>query len=286
FQEYQALIRQSLGQSNPQIATGNSHAILANRISYLFDFIGPSVAIDTACSSSHIAMHQAIRSIQMGESEMAIAGGVSLALDPKTFVGTGQLGVLSPDGRCKTFDESANGYVKGEGIGAVLLKPLAQALEDGDHIYAVVAGSAVNHGGKANSLTAPNAKLQSRLLVEAYREADFSPDTIDYIETHGTGTKLGDPVEVEGLKDAFKTMEQEFGNGTTGENNYCGLGSVKSNVGHLEPAAGIVGIIKVLLAMQHKQLPASIHVNKLNSYIEIEKSPFYIVTETQPWPER
>ncbi|MCP4699547.1 MAG: SDR family NAD(P)-dependent oxidoreductase, partial [Gammaproteobacteria bacterium] len=283
FQEYQALIAQSVTESNPQIATGNSHAVLVNRISYLFNFTGPSVAIDTACSSSLVALHQAVRSIQLGESTAAVVGGVSLALMPETFTGTGQMGVLSPDGKCKTFDKSANGYVKGEGVGALLLKPLSQAIADRDTVYAVIAGTAINHGGKANSLTAPNAKNQTQLLLQAYRESGFDPQTISYIENHGTGTKLGDPVEIEGLKDAFKVLNKEYHPDTPAKTHYCGLGSVKTNIGHLEPAAGIAGIIKVLLSIKHKALPASIHFKEQNPYIELENTPFYIVDKTRHW---
>ncbi|MCB0210643.1 MAG: SDR family NAD(P)-dependent oxidoreductase, partial [Anaerolineae bacterium] len=227
FQEYLALANRA-GETNAPLVTGNSHAILANRISYLLNLRGPSEAIDTACSSSLVAIHRAVRSIRSGEVESAIAGGVALVLSPQTVVDTGQLGVLSPDGRCKTFDRRANGFVKGEGVGVVLLKPLAQAQADGDHIYGVIRGSAENHGGKAASLTAPNPEAQAELLVSAYEDAAVDIETVGYIEVHGTGTELGDPVEVEGLKQAFQTLRSRQEQAVD-KQNYCGLGAVKTN---------------------------------------------------------
>ncbi|MCP4043365.1 MAG: polyketide synthase, partial [Gammaproteobacteria bacterium] len=279
FNDYQALLAQRLDEAIPQAVVGNSHAVLVNRISYLLNFSGPSQAIDTACSSSLVALHQAVRSIQLGESGLAVAGGVALMLSPETFVGTAQLGVLADDGHCKTFDSSANGYVKGEGVATVLLKPLSKAQADGDHIYAVICGTALNHGGKTGSLTAPNPRAQTALLLSAYREAGFTPESIGHIETHGTGTKLGDPIEIQGLKDAFGEMEA----GKTAQ-PWCALGSVKTNIGHLEPAAGIAGVIKSVLAMEHHQIPASLHLKRQNPYIDLQGSPFYFVNQALPWP--
>ncbi|MBF0398091.1 MAG: SDR family NAD(P)-dependent oxidoreductase, partial [Desulfobacterales bacterium] len=274
FNDYQQLLLAS-GESNPHSATGTSHAMIANRISYLMNWHGPSETIDTACSSSLVALHHAVRSILLGESEMAIAGGVSLIISPATIFGTSKLGVLSPDGRCKTFDKSANGYVKGEGVGTILLKRLSKAIQDNDNIYAQIIGTAVNHGGKAASLTAPNSDAQAELLSKAYKNASIEPETITYLELHGTGTQLGDSVEVDGIKKAFGEI--------SGKKNFCGIGSVKSNIGHLEPASGIAGIIKIILSMQNKKLPASIHVKTVNPYIKIEDSPFYIVKNTKNW---
>ncbi|WOO37929.1 SDR family NAD(P)-dependent oxidoreductase [Anaerocolumna sp. AGMB13020] len=280
FNDYQELLQES-DEMKPQIVTGNSHAVLANRISYFMNFKGPSEAIDTACSGSLVAIHHAVKSLQRGESEMAVAGGVSLMLSPKTFLSASKLGVLSPDNHCKTFDESANGYVRGEGIGVILLKPLKQAIKDRDNIYAVIRGSAQNHGGRANSLTAPNSDSQAEVLMAAYRDAGIDPASVTYIEAHGTGTELGDPVEIEGLKKAFRELGKKYKKTINGPN--CGLGSVKTNIGHLEPAAGIAGIIKVILAMRYHTLPASINFHKLNPYINFENSPFYIVSETKEW---
>ncbi|WP_454782670.1 SDR family NAD(P)-dependent oxidoreductase [Legionella sp. WA2022007384] len=278
FSEYQTLIAKQQKEHHGFIATGNSHSMIANRVSYFFNFQGPSEAVDSACSSSLVAIHRAVQAIRQGECDLAIAGGVSLILSPDTIVVTGQLGALSADGRCKTFDKNANGYVKGEGVASLLLKPLKQAQEDGDHIYGVIKASTVNHGGKAQSLTAPNAKAQSELLIRAYTQADFEPDTVTYIETHGTGTALGDPVEIEGLKLAFSSLIA-----TRTKQNSIGLGSVKTNIGHLEPASGIAGIIKLLLAMTHETLPGILHLHELNPYINLENTPFTIVKETQAW---
>jgi acyl transferase domain-containing protein/acyl-CoA synthetase (AMP-forming)/AMP-acid ligase II len=278
FSEYQTLIAKQQKDFHGFIATGNSHSMLANRVSYFFNFQGPSEAVDTACSSSLVAIHRAVQAIRYGECEVAIAGGVSLMLNPDTLVVTSQLGALSADGRCKTFDKSANGYVKGEGVGSILLKPLAQARRDGDHIYAVIKASAVNHGGKAQSLTAPNAKAQSELLIHAYTQANISPETISYIETHGTGTALGDPAEIEGLKLAFASLL-----GRQTKPGSIGLGSVKTNIGHLEPASGVAGLMKLILAMTHEQLPGLLHLQELNPFINLADSPFYIAQEAQRW---
>ncbi|MBN9228887.1 MULTISPECIES: SDR family NAD(P)-dependent oxidoreductase [Legionella] len=278
FSEYQTLIAKQQKEHHGFIATGNSHSMIANRVSYFFNFQGPSEAIDTACSSSLVAIHRAVQAIRHGECELAIAGGVSLLLSPDTLIVTSQLGALSADGRCKTFDKTANGYVKGEGVAGLLLKSLKQAQADGDHIYGVIKASAVNHGGKAQSLTAPNAVAQSELLIRAYTQADFNPETVTYIETHGTGTALGDPVEIEGLKRAFSTL-------LTSEitQNSIALGSVKTNIGHLEPASGIAGVIKLIMAMSYETIPGILHFNELNPYINLTNTPFYIAKETQPW---
>lgn len=281
FDEYAKLIGDA-GEARPQAVLGNTRTMLANRVSYLFDFRGPSEVIDTACSSSLVAVHRAVRAIQTGECETAITGGVSLMLSPETLVLGDQMGMLSPDGRCKTFDESANGYVKGEGVGVVMLKRLSHALRDGDSIHAVIRGSMENHGGKANFLTAPNPEAQRRLLVDAYERAGVDPARVSYIETHGTGTELGDPIEVEALRAAFAELAKRRGQELSGE-PHCGLGTVKSNIGHLEPAAGIAGLLKVVLAMQRRRLPATLHVKQVNPYLALEGSPFFLVTQTQQW---
>ncbi len=272
--EYGKLMADQAG-AEAQIALGNIATMLPNRISYLFDLQGPSEAIDTACSGALVAVHRAVRALLDEECELAIAGGVSLMLDPQGFATTSQLGVLSPDGCCRTFDAKANGYVKGEGVGAVLLKPLAAALRDRDPIRAVIRGSAVNHGGHAYSLTAPNAQAQTALVRAALKRAGVEASSIGYVEAHGTGTELGDPVEVSGLKAAF-------GDGIDGR-PWCLLGSVKTNIGHLEPAAGIAGLIKTVLALEHGTIPASLHVEQLSPHLALENSPFAIATQTGPW---
>ena len=280
LQEYAKLI-EDCGEYDGYVGTGNSHSILTNRISYLLNLLGPSEAIDTACSSALVAIHRAIQSIQLGESDLAIAGGVNGLLSASGFIGCVKAGMLSPEGRCKSFDKSANGYVRGEGAGAIVLKPLSQALLDGDTIHGVIKGSAVNHGGHATSLTAPNPNAQAALIKTACRNAGISVATISYIEAHGTGTSLGDPIEINGLKKAFKELSEEDGIGLA--ESYCGIGSVKTNIGHLETAAGIAGVIKTLLAMKHGELPASLHCSELNPYIELAESPFYITTQKRTW---
>lgn len=259
--------------------TGSVFSILANRISYLLDFRGPSEAIDTACSSSLVAIEHAIQSIHQGDSEMAIAGGVNLLLTPRLFLAFSRAKMLSEDGRCKTFDETANGYVRGEGVGAVLLKPLKKAIAHHDHIYGVIKGCAINHGGRVKSLTVPNPHAQAEVITKAITRANISAETISYIETHGTGTALGDPIEVNGLKKAFHGLMPT----DLVAHPFCGIGSVKTNIGHLEAAAGIAGLIKVLLAMQHKILPASLHCHQLNPHVILDNSPFYLLNQSQSW---
>ncbi|MBF0395141.1 MAG: SDR family NAD(P)-dependent oxidoreductase [Desulfobacterales bacterium] len=284
FSDYQHILMAN-NSISPYAGTGNSHAMIANRVSFIMNWHGPSESIDSACSGSLVAVHHAIRSILNGESEIAIAGGVSLIISPVNILGTEELGVLSPDKKCKTFDAAANGYVKGEGVGAVLLKRLSRAIADGDNIYAVIKGAAINHGGAANSLTAPNSEAQADLLVKAYTEADFDPETITYLELHGTGTELGDPVEVEGIKKAFKELGKRRSKSSL-KTKYCGIGSVKTNIGHLEPASGIAGMIKVILSMKNKKIPATLNIKNLNPYIKIENTPFYIPTKTIEWESK
>lgn len=280
--DYKEIVRENRSDILPQMTTGTSHCVLANRISYFLDLHGPSEPVDTACSSSLVAIHRAVEAIRNGNCEMAIAGGVNIIADPELHISFSKAGMLSADGRCKTFDKGANGYVRGEGAGAILLKPLGKAIADGDHIYAVIRGSEVNHGGRANSLTAPNPNAQADLLVSAYRNARIDPGTVSYIEVHGTGTALGDPIEANGLKKAFARLYQEWGR-SRGEVQHCGLGSVKTNIGHLETAAGIAGVLKLLLAFQHKRIPATIHFRKVNPNLHLADSPFYIVDQTKSW---
>ncbi|MER5408927.1 SDR family NAD(P)-dependent oxidoreductase [Streptomyces sp. NPDC002769] len=256
-------------------ATGNAHSMLANRVSFTLDVRGPSEPVDTACSSSLVALHRALEAIRSGVCSMAVAGGVNLLLSTDTFVSAHQAGMLSPDGRCQTFSADANGYVRGEGVGAVVLKPLAAAERDGDAVLGVLLGSAENHGGRAHSLTAPNADAQAEVVAAAVGDTD--PDTIGYIETHGTGTALGDPVEIRALRSAFQRL------GAAGQ-GACGLGSVKTNIGHLEAAAGIAGLLKVLLAMEHGVIPGTLHCREVNPHIELDDGPFRLVRENEAWP--
>ncbi len=262
-------------------ASGLAPSIGPARLSYFLNLHGPCEPVETACSSSLVAIHRAVRSIIDGECEMALAGGVSLLLNPALHISFSKAGMLSRDGKCKTFSNRADGYVRGEGVGMVVLKRLSAAERDGDQIYGVIRGSAENHGGRGHSLTAPNPQAQAEVIKEAYRRAGLSPASVSYIEAHGTGTELGDPVEINGLKSAFQSLyeERQEAAGT----GYCGLGSVKTNIGHVELAAGIAGLIKVLLQMKHRTLVPSLHCDEVNPYIRLEGSPFYVVREKRPW---
>jgi polyketide synthase PksN len=263
-------------------STGNSHCILTNRISFLLNLRGPSEPIDTACSSSLVAIHRGVEAIYSGDCEMAIVGGINVIASPTLHISFSKAGMLSPDGGCKTFDEKANGYVRGEGSGAILLKPLGQAQKDGDTIYALIKGTAINHGGRAASLTAPNPNAQAEVIMKAFDKAGFLPETVSYLEAHGTGTQLGDPIEINALKKAFQEMSKKSNSGFEGE-GYCGIGSVKTNIGHLETAAGIASVLKVLLAIKHKKLPGLSGFSVQNPYIDLSHSPFYLITETREW---
>ncbi|KAF6580343.1 SDR family NAD(P)-dependent oxidoreductase [Paenibacillus sp. EKM212P] len=267
-------------------SSGMAPSVGPNRMSYFLNIHGPSEPVETACSSSLVAIHRAVRAIEDGSCEMAIAGGVNVIITPELHISFNKAGMLCEDGRCKTFSNKANGYVRGEGAGMLFLKKLKDAEKDGDHIYGVIRGTAVNHGGRANSLTAPNPRAQADVLVNAYTKAGIDPRTVSYIEAHGTGTELGDPIEINGLKAAFKELyENTEGPGIT--ESHCGLGSVKTNIGHLELASGIAGVIKVLLQLKHKKLVKSLHCDAINPYIKLEGSPFYIVQEAQEWkPQR
>lgn len=275
FNDYQILLQQWKQSRHPYAATGNAHALLANRFSYYFDFHGPSQTIDTACSSSLVALKRGINSLEQGECKMALVGATSLLIDHEVTDAAKSMGVLSPYSRCATFDKDADGYVRGEGVGCILIKRLEDAQKDGDHCYGIVRTVAENHGGRAHSLTAPNPEAQKRLLLSAYR--NFSPHSVSYIEAHGTGTKLGDPIEIDALKAAWNEMEIQL------PSNTIPIGSVKTHIGHLEPAAGIASLLKVLLSLKHKMLPHNLHFKRLNPYISLEDSPFYILTENQPW---
>ncbi|AQZ53677.1 SDR family NAD(P)-dependent oxidoreductase [Martelella mediterranea] len=278
FQDYQRLIDQR-GLTSAQACTGNAHAMIANRVSFLLDVHGPSAAIDTACSSSLVAIHSAVQAIRRGECTMAVAGGVNLLLTPDMFIMGRQLGVLSPTGQCRTFDAAADGYVRGEGVGVLLLKTLADAERDHDRVYAVIKGSAVNHGGKAASLTAPNSRAQARLMISAMEDAGLTPNDISYVEMHGTGTELGDPIEIEAVKSAFRQVRAD----RHLPPSPCTVGSVKTNIGHLEPAAGVAGVINVAMAIRDRRLPGLSNFKTLNPHIVFEDG-LSLQAETGPWP--
>src|SRR6202048_2818432 len=256
-------------------STGTAHSIMANRLSYQFNLQGPSMAVDTACSSSLVAVHLAIQSLQSRECDLALAGGVHVLLAPQNTVVLTKLNMMSPDGHCKAFDSRANGFVRGEGCGLVVLKRLADAVADGDHILAIVRGSAVNQDGRSNGITAPNGLSQKALLRDALKNGGVSASQITYIETHGTGTALGDPIEVEALS-AVIGRERRPG-------PPCFLGSVKTNIGHLEGAAGVAGMIKAVLCLQHRWIPPIVHFKKLNPHITLENTHFVIPTEGTAW---
>ncbi|WKB56130.1 SDR family NAD(P)-dependent oxidoreductase [Eleftheria terrae] len=265
-------------------STGVAASIGPNRISYLLNLHGPSEPIETACSSSLVAIHRAIRAMESGDCDAALAGGVNTIITPWAHISFSKAGMLSEDGRCKTFSKHANGYVRGEGVGMLFLKRLRDAERDGDHIYAVIRGSAENHGGRANSLTAPNPKAQAALLKRAYREAQVDPRAVTYVEMHGTGTPLGDPIEINGLKSAFDELYAGCAPPAADlPPPRCGLGSVKTNIGHLELAAGVASVIKVVLQLRHRTLAPSLHGNPLNPHIELAGTPFYVVHQAQAW---
>jgi len=266
---------QDRGVINPYSNTGGSNSIAANRISYCFDLRGPSVAVDTACSSSLVAVHMACESLLRGDAELALAGGVNALLMPDFYVGFSQLGVLSPDGRCKTFDERANGYVRGEGAGMVLLKPLGAAVRDRDSIYGVICATALNQDGRTEGMTVPSQDAQESLLRTACRRAKIDPAAISYVEAHGTGTAVGDPIEANAL--AAVLCEHRDAD------RPCVIGSVKTNIGHLEAGAGIASLIKVALSLHHRKIPAHLNFEKPNPKIDLEQLKLRIPLQTEDW---
>lgn len=255
--------------------TGSAHSIAANRLSYLLDLHGPSMAVDTACSSSLVAVHLACQSLRTGECRVALAAGVNVVLTPQLAIVFSKAGMMAADGRCKTFDAAADGYVRGEGCGAVVLKRLADAIADGDQVLAVVRGSAVNQDGLSNGLTAPNGLAQEAVIRTALARAGVSPHDISYVEAHGTGTPLGDPIEV-GALGAVLMPERPH-------DRSCALASVKTNIGHLEAGAGIAGLIKTVLALVHREIPPHLHLQTLNPKIRLEGTSFIIPREVLPW---
>ncbi|HJO94110.1 MAG TPA: SDR family NAD(P)-dependent oxidoreductase [Victivallales bacterium] len=267
--DYELMKLNDLAGITPYSMTGLSHSIAANRISYFYDLKGPSMAIDTACSSSLVALHQACSALRSGEIDSAIAGGCSLHLHPSRFVGFSKASMLSPDGRCKSFDESANGYVRSEGCIVLLLKPLDKAVSDGDFIRGVILNSSVNNDGKTNGLPYPNVDAQYELLKKVYSEINLQPEDIAYLESHGPGTKVGDPIELEAISKALCSKRK----------TPLPVGSVKSNIGHLEAAAGMAGLIKAVLCIEKKQVPANINLNKLNTNIDFKSLNIKIVDE-------
>ncbi|ONI81662.1 type I polyketide synthase [Actinosynnema sp. ALI-1.44] len=276
--EYSHLTLGDVSRVDAWSGTGSALSISANRLSYVLDLRGPSMAVDTACSSSLVAVHQAIQSLRAGESEVALAGGANLLLGAGVTATFDQMGVTSPDGLCKAFDASADGIARAEGAGVVVLKPLSAAVRDGDRVLAVLRGSAVNSDGRSNGLTAPNPEAQQALLRTAYASAGVDPAEVDYIEAHGTGTLLGDPIEATALGAVL-------GKGRPA-NAPLLVGSVKTNLGHLEAAAGITGLIKAVLALANRRIPASLHFTEPNPHIPFDDLRLAVAAEQQPWPNR
>ena len=257
------------------MAIGTSNAAAAGRISYRLGLQGPSVAVDTACSSSLVAIHQACQALQLGECDLALAGGANVLLTPATMITFSSAHMLAPDGRCKTFDAAADGYVRGEGCGVIVIKRLEDAVRDGDRIRAVIRGSAINQDGASGGLTVPNGVAQQRVISDALKRADLEPSEVGYLEAHGTGTSLGDPIEAQAAGAAL------------GEGRDPGqpplIGSATPHIGHLEAAAGIAGVIKVVLSLEHETLPKHLHFENPSPHIPWDRLAVEVVTETMPW---
>jgi 3-oxoacyl-(acyl-carrier-protein) synthase/short-subunit dehydrogenase len=256
---------------------GNLNSIVASRFSYLFNLRGPAEVIDTACSSSLVAVHTACQAIRNGEVDMAFAGGIKIGLIPRTANNENDIGITSSSGRTKTFDHEADGTGAGEGSGVVLLKPLYRALEDGDNIHAIIKGTATNQDGTSVGITAPNSQAQTEVLLAAWEDAKISPLSLQYIEAHGTATNLGDPIEIESITKAFQRY--------TERTQFCAVGSVKTNVGHLDCAAGIAGLINAVMMLKNKKIPPNIHFRSGNRKIDFINSPVYINDRLKPWEQ-
>ena len=276
WHDYESIARKARAEITAHSGTGQALSIVANRISYALGLEGPSIALDAACSSSLVSVHLACRSLQAGDATLAIAGGVNMIIDPDTMVALSKFGGLSPTSQLCAFDSRANGFVRGEGGGFVVLKPLSRALADGDAIYAVVRGTAVNNDGASNGLTAPNPVAQEKVIREACVRAGVQTADLRYVETHGTGTPLGDPIEAHALGNVFgrdRAWDQPLL-----------VGSVKTNIGHLEGASGIAGFIKLILSVYHRQIPASLNFETPNPHIDFAASNLRVVTKLEPWP--
>jgi phthiocerol/phenolphthiocerol synthesis type-I polyketide synthase D len=274
YSEYQTAAAANPDKIDAYSATGNAHSVTVGRVAYSLGLQGPAVAVDTACSSSLVAVHLACQSLRLRESDLALAGGVNVILRPETQLALAKWGMLSPRGRCNAFDADADGFVRGEGAGVVVLKRLTDAVRDGDRVLAVVRGSAVNQDGRSNGLTAPNSLAQRDVITAALRTAEVAPNTVNLVETHGTGTSLGDPIE-------FEALAATYGRGEAP----CALGAVKSNMGHLEGAAGIAGFIKATLALHRDQIPPNLNFTQWNPAIDPSSTRLFVPTVVAPWPE-
>ncbi|WP_265270990.1 type I polyketide synthase [Nostoc sp. KVJ3] len=264
-----------LAEMDAYISTGNAHSIASGRLAYILGLTGPCLSVDTACSSSLVTVHLACKSLRDRESNLAIAGGVNRIFSPEVSISFSKARMLSVDGRCKTFDAAANGFVRSEGCGMVILKRLSDAVADGDRILAVIRGSAINQDGRTSGLTVPSGPSQQAVIRQALENAQLTPTDISYIEAHGTGTTLGDPIEIGALGAVFAASHAQT--------QPLVVGSVKTNLGHLEAAAGIAGLIKVVLQLQHQQIAPHLHLRQLNPYIDWESLPIEIPTQLMPW---
>lgn len=272
--DYLQLLQQKAPErTDLYMLTGNAHCVASGRLSYLLGLTGPSLVVDTACSSSLVATHLAVMSLRNRECEVALAGGVTLMLTPQAYIAQCRARMLSADGRCHTFDAKANGYVRGEGCGIVVLKRLSAALADGDRILAVIRGSAINQDGRTNGLTAPNGLAQQAVIRQALDNGGVKPSDVGFVEAHGTGTPLGDPIEVSALGAVFGDRKTPLL-----------IGTVKTNIGHLEPGAGIAGLIKTVLSLQHGEIPKSLNFEKPNLHIPWAELPIRVAAERLPWP--
>jgi acyl transferase domain-containing protein/NAD(P)-dependent dehydrogenase (short-subunit alcohol dehydrogenase family) len=279
---YAKLVAEAGRDSDPRWVTGNVPSVAVNRISNMLDLRGPSEPIETACSSSLVAIHRAIECLRVGDCDLVLAGGVNAMPNADLHVAFAAGGMLSPEGRCRSFATGANGYARAEGVGFVAIKRLVDATRDGDNILGVIRSSIVRHAGRAASLTAPNPASQAALVAEAYRRATIDPRTVTFIEAHGTGTALGDPIEIDGLKSAFGQLYTEHSAPAATE-PHCWIGAVKSHIGHLETAAGIAGLVKILLQMQHGTLIGNLHMGEVNPLVKLEGSPFRLIDRNKPW---
>ncbi|MFF0523224.1 SDR family NAD(P)-dependent oxidoreductase [Actinomadura nitritigenes] len=276
--EYAAFTASDLASLEPFTATGAALSIIANRLSYLLDLRGPSMIVDTACSSSLVSTHLAVQALRGGEADVALAGGVNVLLSPTVTMTFDLADATARDGHCKAFDASADGMVRAEGCGAVVLKRLSDAVRDGDRVLAVIKGSGVNSDGRSNGLVAPNSDAQRALLRDVYAAAGVETAEVDYVEAHGTGTFLGDPIEA-------KAVGEVLGAGRAADEPLL-IGSAKSNLGHMESAAGVAGLIKTVLALHHKVIPASAHYKEPNPHIPFDELRLRVVADETPWPER
>ena len=261
----------------PHTPTGSAHSIAANRISYCLNLRGPSVAMDTACSSALTAVHAACEHIWAGRGDAALAGGVTVMISPGGFIGFSQAAMLSPEGRCAAFDASASGFVRGEGAGMVLLKRLSRAIADGDPVQGVILGTSINQDGHTNGIMLPSPEAQTRLVQDACRDAGIAPEEIGFVEAHGTGTAVGDPIEAHALAEALC--------GNRSADAPLPIGSIKTNLGHLETAAGVAGLLKAMLVLKHGQIPPSLHFSTPNPHIDFEKLKLRVPTAARAFPE-